>query len=300
MQKMTIDTDAPTRARPPGWLDAATYVAVAVMGGIGLTGMEQPAPRAAAVLLCLAYCLLYAVLGRTARAERWHHPYFAAQTALLAGLLLLPTRSYDAFHFLLFVLAMQAVALLPRRSALRWLALLVVVSGLTTVYHRGIVPTTLTPLAFNAAAFLLVGAFSQAWHQTVVARRRGEELLAELRAAQQQARDLAVVEERNRLAREVHDSLGHRLTVAVVQLEGAQRLIPIDPERAARVIGAMRDQMKEGLAELRRTVGVLRAPRDAADDLPLAPALAALARAFEASTGLVVHLALPPAPPRRR
>jgi signal transduction histidine kinase len=292
-----MDTDRPTRARPPGWLDGATYVAVLVMGGIGLRGMDQPGAQAAAALVCLAYCLLYAVLYRAARVERWHGPYFAAQITLLAGLLLLPTRSYDAFHFLLFVLGMQAVAVLPRRPALLWLALLVVVSALTTVYHRGLVPTTLIPLAFNGAAFLLVGAFSQAWHQTDVARRRSDELLAELREAQGQARDLAVVEERNRLAREVHDSVGHRLTVAVVQLEGAQRLIPTDPERAARVIGAMRDQMKEGLAELRRTVGVLRAPRDAADGLPLAPALTALAQGFQESTGLVVHLALPDPPP---
>ena len=108
-----------------------------------------------------------------------------------------------------------------------------VISAATTVLQRGLPPASMIPLVFNGAAFLLVAAFSEAWHQTTVARRHSEGLLAELHAAQQEARDLAVVEERNRLAREVHDSVGHQLTVAVVQLEGAQRLIPTEPERAA-------------------------------------------------------------------
>jgi signal transduction histidine kinase len=110
-----------------------------------------------------------------------------------------------------------------------------------------------------------------------------------------QAQQLAVAEERNRMARELHDSLGHRLTVAVVQLEGAQRLIPTDPERAARMVGAMRDQMKAGLGDLRRSVAALREPLES--DLPLGPALKRLTQTFEDGTGLTVHMALPAAMP---
>jgi signal transduction histidine kinase len=198
---------------------------------------------------------------------------------------------------LLFVLGLQAVVVLPRRPALLWLAILVAVSAITTVAHRGVGSASLVPLAFNGVAFLVVAAFGQAWYETEAARRRNEHLLAELRAAQQQARELAVADERNRLAREVHDSVGHRLTVAVVQLEGAQRLIPTDPERAARLIASMREQMKEGLAELRRTVSLLRAPSSASDTLPFATALTSLAQTFQESTGLVVHVDLPDPPP---
>ena len=71
---------------------------------------------------------------------------------------------------------------------------------------------------------------------------------------------LAVAEERNRLAREMHDMLGHRLTVAAVQLEGAQWLIHTAPERATHMVGTVRDQVREALGELRRTVATLRTP----------------------------------------
>ena len=75
-------------------------------------------------------------------------------------------------------------------------------------------------------------------------QRESRALFDELRTAHRQLGDyaarveeLAAAEERNRLAREMHDTLEHRLTVAAVQLEGAQRLIPTDPDRAARMVG---------------------------------------------------------------
>jgi len=99
---------------------------------------------------------------------------------------------------------------------------------------------------------------------------------------------LALVEERNRLSREMHDSLGHRLTAAVVQLEGAERLIPSDPARAAGMVRAMREELKEALAELRHMVAALRS-----EGPPLDAALRRLAERFETNTGLPVRLQLP-------
>jgi signal transduction histidine kinase len=144
----------------------------------------------------------------------------------------------------------------------------------------------------NIGGYLFFGTFGSATRQAELEKRRSQQLLAELQTAQSQLQELAVAEERNRLAREMHDSVGHRLTVAVVQLEGAQRLIPSDPDRAARMIGNMRDQMKEALAELRKTVAALRTPLDEA--LPLDAALTRLAQTFHDGTGLPVQLNLPP------
>ena len=147
--------------------------------------------------------------------------------------------------------------------------------------------------------FALVGGLMR---EALLARERSESLAVELRAANEQlvalglqTQQLAVLEERNRMARELHDSLGHRLTVAVVQLEGAQRLVPSDPERAGRIIGQMREQMKEALADLRRAVATLRTPLE--DDLPLARAITLLAQSFEEGTGVKVTLNLPEALP---
>ena len=290
---VSMEHDRAMQPTTPSWMDAATYVALVVMGAIGLSGLDDPRLRLVLVALCAAFALLYTIIGRTARIEE--HPifYFATQAALVAALIVLPSRTYDALHFLLFTIAMQSVAVLPERAAARWLGVFIAISAATTLLQRGFGGDALIPLAFNSAVFLLVGTFGQAWHQTEVARRRNAELLAELEAAQQRVRNLAVAEERNRLAREVHDSVGHRLTVAVVQLEGAKRLIPSDPARAAGMVEAMREQMKEGLAELRQTVSALRGDEGAALDV----ALAELARGFQERTGLPVHLSLSPHPP---
>jgi signal transduction histidine kinase len=79
-----------------------------------------------------------------------------------------------------------------------------------------------------------------------------------------------------------------------VQLEGAQRLVRANPERAEKIIATVRDQVREGLAELRRTVAILRASVD--EDLPLSAALTRLASQFEDATGLPIHLNLEACP----
>ena len=70
---------------------------------------------------------------------------------------------------------------------------------------------------------------------------------------------LAIVAERDRVARDVHDVLGHSLTVLSVKAELAGRLIDIDPERAKAELASIQDTARQALAEVRATVGGLRA-----------------------------------------
>ncbi|MBI2862981.1 MAG: sensor histidine kinase [Chloroflexi bacterium] len=285
------------RARPPLWLDVSFYAVVIVMGGLSLAAIDGIAIQFLVVAVCSAFGVLYTIVYRTQRIEQWGWFYFVTQTIAVMILLALPTRSYDSQNFLLFIVGMQAVTVLPERSSVLWIMVLIIITSAATVFHSGLRGQAVVPLAFNAVIFLLVGAFGQAWRDTEVARRHNEQLVDKLKEAKEQVRDLAVAEERNRLAREVHDSIGHRLTVAVVQLEGAQRLIPTVPERAAGIVGTVRQQMKEGLAELRQTVSALRGVRDEVGEIPLDEALRRMVIAFEDSTGLAVHLTLPAAVP---
>lgn len=86
-------------------------------------------------------------------------------------------------------------------------------------------------------------------------------------AALERQRDLnaqlAVVAERERVARDVHDILGHSLTVITVKSELAERLMDRDPERARTEIAEVKSLAREALAQVRSTVGGLRTP-----DLP--------------------------------
>lgn len=72
---------------------------------------------------------------------------------------------------------------------------------------------------------------------------------------------MAVVAERERVARDVHDVLGHSLTAISVKAELAQRLLTVDSGRAERELGEVQTLARDALAEIRSTVAGLRATR---------------------------------------
>ncbi|MGO2096295.1 MAG: sensor histidine kinase [Candidatus Microbacterium stercoravium] len=74
-------------------------------------------------------------------------------------------------------------------------------------------------------------------------------------------RQMVLVAERERVARDVHDVLGHSLTVVTVKAELAERLIDVDPERAKSEVEQIRSLSREALAEVRATVSGLRVAR---------------------------------------
>jgi signal transduction histidine kinase len=79
----------------------------------------------------------------------------------------------------------------------------------------------------------------------------------------------AAVEERGRIASDLHDIIAHALSGMVVQASAARRLAARDPERAREAFAAIEDSGRESLAELRRLLGVLRREDE---DIALAPA----------------------------
>lgn len=90
-------------------------------------------------------------------------------------------------------------------------------------------------------------------------------------AAQEQ--ELAVLRERTRLAREMHDTLGHALVLVSVKLEAAQRLRELDPQRSDRELEATKEIVRSSMKELRASIANLRSPT-----LEREPACRALSR----------------------
>ena len=85
-------------------------------------------------------------------------------------------------------------------------------------------------------------------------RYRAEALSAEIEK-------LAVIQERNRLAGEIHDSLGHYLTTIHVQLEAARAIHAADPAGALEAVAKAQDLSRDALVEVRRSVGALQADK---------------------------------------
>jgi two-component system sensor histidine kinase DesK len=79
-----------------------------------------------------------------------------------------------------------------------------------------------------------------------------------LRMAQEEIEQLAAVAERERIARDLHDVLGHTLSVIVLKSELAGRLIERDPQRAAQEIADVEKTARTALSEVRQTIGGYR------------------------------------------
>ena len=75
----------------------------------------------------------------------------------------------------------------------------------------------------------------------------------------------AVVDERARIARELHDVVAHNVSVMVVQSGAARRTIERDPERAREVLTSVESTGRQALDEMRRLLGVLRTEDEATD-----------------------------------
>jgi signal transduction histidine kinase len=126
--------------------------------------------------------------------------------------------------------------------------------------------------------------------ETERAERLLKELQAahgELKAAQEKEKELAVAEERVRLARDIHDGLGHHLTVLSIQLQAAEKLVDRNPQAAAESIRLSRTEAQAALEEVRRSVSVMR--ESPGENRRLEDVLSTLARDFEERTQLEIN-----------
>ena len=113
-----------------------------------------------------------------------------------------------------------------------------------------------------------------------------------LKAANQEIEHLAKVAERERIARDLHDVLGHTLSVIILKSELAGKLIARDPERAKAEIGDVERTSREALAEVRNTI---RGYRAHSLDAELKQAKATLETAGVAVKSEAVEMSLTPA-----
>jgi signal transduction histidine kinase len=113
---------------------------------------------------------------------------------------------------------------------------------------------------------------------------------------------MAVADERERIARELHDVVAHGVSAVVVQAEAAEELLDDSPERARESLWTIQRLSREALGEMRQVLGILRGPEDEQGRSPQ-PTLADLPRliARNRDAGLAVRLdvlgaprALPP------
>lgn len=185
----------------------------------------------------------------------------AASVAYLGSALALGFLTFDVAGpgvgstVLLVLLVVQAVMLLPLGWSL-------VVAAIVPLVHVGmpmadglrqVVSTGLAcAVAFVLARLRLRE--QQAREQLAVANEQ-------LRQLGLQAEELATVRERARVARDIHDGLGHHLTVVGMQVQAARAVLAADPARADGLLAQAEDQVRQALTSVRESVGALRGSR---------------------------------------
>jgi signal transduction histidine kinase len=180
------------------------------------------------------------------------------------------------------------------------------VLGLTLYQVSLTSPPTAVPLSIGlgwlvlqGAMMLLVGyvivqlvsiqreqraALAQAYEQQAAVNVRLQHYAAALE-------ELTISRERNRLARELHDTLAHSLSAVTVELEAVRSLWHRDPEAAHSMLDKADETARRGLTEARRALRALRA--SPLRDLGLVPALRELAEEAADRAGAVLDLCMP-------
>jgi signal transduction histidine kinase len=227
-------------------------------------------------------------------AGRWLALYFIGGISMwvVAGLI------YPTVWWVGMTYFGQMFGLLPARFVVPGS---LVVNILIVLYISDWNPANITPgllwgFAFQWAGAMAVYLFIASVIRTsqdrgaLVARLEAAQL--ELQAAREKDVELAALRERERLARDLHDSLGHALTTIAVQLEAIQRLYRVDPERGAQHVEELKTLTRNSMADLRRSLDGLRAP--GLGERKLSEALQALSVEVGRRAALAVSCRVPP------
>jgi signal transduction histidine kinase len=245
------------RARSPHFLDVTTYVSMAAMSLLGISGLPTLRSQLLALGLILLFGFLYYFVFQSGRYTQNPNLYFGAQVLILALLFLLGSNNSDAFNFLFIILCIQIAVVLPVRSAILWIAICFGVESLIILATRG--TDGLYAIVFYSIAFVVSGFFGYTIRQVEQERDRNQRLVEELQATQMKLQELAVVEERNRLARDLHDSVKQQVFAISMQLSAARASLKEGDHAYASVARAEKLAQQAG-AELTTLIHQLRPP----------------------------------------
>ncbi len=257
----------PTVARPAWFILAGFYLVylAIVLRTLANTNIRPLLPAYLAVEFL--YLVLFTVmLWRPARDLRWQHGYFAFQSLLV--LVLISLRPQFDFIVILFVLlSFQAVLVLSERAGWLWVG---IASTLTAVCLMiGFGPLQGLALALMPMTIGIVfPAYITVTRQIESGLARTQVLLGELREANQrltdssrQAEELSAMQERNRLARQLHDSVSQTIFSISLHARATQMLLEREPERVRPEVQELRCLTQNALAEMRGLIAELRPPQ---------------------------------------
>ncbi|MFI5729128.1 sensor histidine kinase [Kribbella sp. NPDC051587] len=253
--KRTLPAAMAAEDRPPGrwgWLAVGVWLFYLVQPLTEIWQTQHGVTRVLGLLnllvFGLAYISFFGVLRwqefRQNSSPLWQRLGYLTVMLGLA-LLLTTTAGQTALTCMVYI---AATALLTLDVRVGVLVVLLLLGGVELAMR--VVPGWSDDGSYGFAIFLAGVA--------VLAMRRAMQRSSELTRARQDMADLAVQEERNRFARDLHDILGHSLTVITVKAELAGRLIQVNPEKAAAEVADVESLARAALGDVRAAVAGYR------------------------------------------
>lgn len=244
-----------------------------LLAGIALIAMMMfyNELRSVMVLLCLGWIILLVIEGKyfNGRNERYVYFLWALEYAVILPIC---TREETGMAILLVLLILGNIVLSTD------LKISLVISIIGYVVYIIVMKLSFGEL-FNGYSifmatvnfiitYILVFAIRYQILQREKVQQTAKELLektdelerayCKLQELYEDQEEIILLKERNRISGEIHDTVGHRLTTAIVQLEASKRLMDKDTEKSMEKLGIAQNQVREGLQDIRRAVKAMK------------------------------------------
>lgn len=219
------------------------------------------------IFLLAAYALLYATEPwLLTRVKRYELFYFPVQTVIV-----MVTSSLQPFtdmSCVLYVpLSIHALRVFSRRTATIWLILYIILLAVTLMIGKGWLEGLALTLLYLAVCSFVIS-YDFLYSRTQADQAESQRLLADLQSAHRklqehaaQAEELAAARERNRLARELHDSVSQAIFSITLTSQSARLLLEREPARVPEQIDRLQKMTEDALAQLRSLIAQLRPPQ---------------------------------------
>src|SRR3990172_9567319 len=244
------------------YLAAALYY-IAVLLRTILVYRDSPELGRALGLLLAGLALF---ISEPAMSRRWSGDfpiYLLVQTTLVFLLLALPGSS-DFFAILLGILSMQAMLNLNPKLGAVWIGACALIMGLLIARNYGAPQAVAFSLIFTAVN-VFQGSFALIIRRKQAAQDQKLELARELQAANRQLHEystrlehLAIARERNRFARELHDSVTQTVFSMTLTTQSALLLFERDPMRVRDQLERLSQLVRSALAEMQALISTLK------------------------------------------
>ena len=211
----------------------------------------------------LVFLILFVLVMRHPGFPIWSlHAYFALQSIIIVCLVSLPPH-LDFITALFTMLSYQVAVVLPGRSRWIWVGIFCILTAGILIFWLGLLhglALAMTPIAGNIVFLTYVIANREA----ELADQRGQAILSELQEKHSQlelrasqVEQIATIEERNRLARELHDSVSQTMFSIILNINATKILLEREPDRVRPQLQQLQILTQDALSEMRSLIAHL-------------------------------------------